>query len=457
MSFTLYPNPPVQALPVPPGATVFTAFDARSAHVAEFDPPYAQMMFVRVATLAGLAIPGLLVATGTGAPVEVTTDTQGVFGASGGAGYVGDVWLKQLTTSVFEIMVGLVSENVTAGWRLGIRNTDATDRDFTVVVADHEAETAQPWVDPGPLNYPVTSVVLPSSPQGIAIDPDTRRVYATLAAEGAFPNPSRVAVIDPAALPDFHVFPIGPSPTGVAVDPTSHNIYVCDRDTNAVTMFDPATGTQKGSADLGTMRWPLWLAVDAAARRVYAGGMHPTVSVIDTTNMTVLAPIDARAFWGLAYDSTAHLLYAGGVTFDQLGTVSVIDIAANSVDVVVVNQTKRDLVGNMALDAATKSLYVADPPGGAVLRMDTQTRVMGDSINVGKDPFGVAIDPAAYRLYVTNVTDNTVSVIDTRSRRVLDTVKVGDQPLGAAVDPTTHTVYVASQGSKSLSVIEPTG
>ncbi|MGE5697842.1 MAG: YncE family protein [Candidatus Sericytochromatia bacterium] len=456
MSFTLYPSPPIQALPVDPGTTVFTAFDARSAQVAEFDPPYAQMMFVRVAMLGGSAVPGLLVATGTGTPVEVTPDTQGVFGASGGAGYVGDVWLKQLATNVFEIFVGLVSDNATAGWRLGIRNADATGRDFTFLVADRQAETAQPWVDPGPPDYEVTNeVVLPTSPQGIAIDPDTRRVYATLAPDGAFPNPARIAVIDPDALPEFHTFPVGPSPTAVAVDPTSHDIYVCDRDTNTVSRFDPATGTQKGSAVLGAMHWPLWLAVDAAAKRVYAGGMHPTVSVIDASTMSVLPPIDARAFWGLAYDPSAHLLFAGGVTSDNLGTISVIDTTTNAVDVVVVDQTNRDLLGNMALHAAAKSLYVADTRGGAVLRMDTQTRTVADSVRVGTEPFGMALDPVAHRLYVTNGGDNTVSVIDIRSRRIRDTVKVGSQPLGAVVDPIAHTVYVINYGSKSISVIGP--
>jgi DNA-binding beta-propeller fold protein YncE len=297
MTFTLYPNPPVQALPVPTGATVFTAFDIHAAHVAEFDPPYAQMMFLRVAMLDGSAAPGLLVAAGTGTPVQVTPDTQAVYSAPGDTGYVGDVWSKPLAANVIEILVGLVSANPAVGWRLGIRNTDATDRDFTFVVADQEAETAQPWADPGPLKYKVKDkVVLPTSPQGIAIDPDTRRVYATLALEGAFPSPSQIAVIDPEALPDFRTFPVGPSPTGVAVDPISHNIYVCDRDTNAVSMFDPADGTQKGTASLGALRWPLWLAVDAAAKRAFTGGSHPTVSVIDTSTMTVLAPVDARAF-----------------------------------------------------------------------------------------------------------------------------------------------------------------
>ena len=58
MRFTLYPDPPVRALSVPPGGPVFTRFVARSERVAELDPPYAQVIFVRVAMLGGTARPG---------------------------------------------------------------------------------------------------------------------------------------------------------------------------------------------------------------------------------------------------------------------------------------------------------------------------------------------------------------------------------------------------------------
>ena len=89
MSFALYPDPPVRALSVPPGEVVFTSFVARSARVAEHDPPYAQVMFIRVAMLGGTSAPGLLVAAGAGAPVEVAVNPQGVFRSPGETGMSG--------------------------------------------------------------------------------------------------------------------------------------------------------------------------------------------------------------------------------------------------------------------------------------------------------------------------------------------------------------------------------
>jgi hypothetical protein len=159
MSFTLYPDPPLRGLSVPAGATVFTPFVPRSARVAEFDPPYAEVMFLRVAVFGASSAPVLSIATDAGTPVEITADPQGVFRSPGDAGYVGDVSLKSLGGNVFDVMMGLVTADPVPGWRLGIRNTDAADRFFTWVVADNTADTMQPWVDPSPVEYAVTATI----------------------------------------------------------------------------------------------------------------------------------------------------------------------------------------------------------------------------------------------------------------------------------------------------------
>jgi hypothetical protein len=57
-------------------------------------------------------------------------------------------------------MVGLVSVDVGVAWRLGIRNTNAVNRDFAWVVADRRADTVQPWSTPRPPTTPVTATIL---------------------------------------------------------------------------------------------------------------------------------------------------------------------------------------------------------------------------------------------------------------------------------------------------------
>ena len=465
MGFTLYPDPPVRALSVPAGEVVFTPFVARSGRVAELDPPYAQVMFLRVAMLGGSAVPGLLVAAGAGAPVEVSVDPQGVFRSPGGVGYVGDVWLKTLGTNVFEVVVGLVSGEPGLVWRLGTRNTDVVDRHFTWVVADSEADTAQSWVDPGPVDYRVTATVpVGAEPRDIAVDPDTRQVYVTFKPSGpSNGNNPGLAIIDPNTPPPARAVVAGKNPLGVAVDPASHDIYVTDSyisplddNTNTVLVLDAATLTQKGSVVVGPFRSPRWLAVDDSAQLLYVANLNNTVSVIDTATKTLVGAIDARGSWGLAYDPAAHLLYASGINHDRLGTLTVIDTRTRQIlAVVVVDNTPRDVLGNVVLDPQTSSLYVADHPGGTVWRIDMLARTVRDSIRVGKEPIGMAVDRATHTIYVANSGDNTLSVIDTRSRTVRDVVAVGEQPFGVAVDPTTHTAYAANMRGSTVSVIQP--
>jgi YVTN family beta-propeller protein len=84
--------------------------------------------------------------------------------------------------------------------------------------------------------------------------------------------------------------------------------------------------------------------------------------------------------------------------------------------------------------------------------INERTGTVTRTITVGSFPAGVAVDPASRTVYVANVGDNTVSVIDGATRMVTATIPVGS-PDGVAADPGTHTAYVANVGGNSVSVI----
>ena len=400
MSFALYPDPPVRALSVPAGETVFTSFAARSARVAELDPPYAQVMFIRVAMLGGTSAPGLLVAAGAGAPVEVSVDPQGVFRSPGEVGYVGDVWLEPLGPNVFEILVGLVSVEAGLGWRLGIRNTDAVDRHFTLVVADSEADTVQPWVDPGPPDYEVTATIpIGGTPSHITLDPAHQTAYVANHADNS------VAVIDLAGRAVVATIPVGQPPDKVAVDPDAHTVYVSSGD--------------------------------------------PTISVIDTTTRAVTTTIAAAPQPGaLAVDPDRRMLYVGCGSFEA-GAILMIDTDTRTVTgTVPVGHRPFDL----AIDPTSHTVYATDFIANAVLALDPDSRAV-TPINVNKRPFGVAVDPVSRAVYVSCLRDNTVIMFDPRTQ-AMTTIPVGSRPEGVAVDAGTYTVYVANRGEDTVSAID---
>ena len=76
------------------------------------------------------------------------------------------------------------------------------------------------------------------------------------------------------------------------------------------------------------------------------------------------------------------------------------------------------------------------------------------TIPVGSLPQAVAVDPATRTVYVTNAGDNTVSVIDEATMTVTHTIPVGTNPDAVAVDPDTRTVYVTNDNDDTVSVID---
>ncbi|MCI9870558.1 hypothetical protein [Arthrobacter humicola] len=154
MVFALFPDPPVAPRTVPAGGRGDAGFvQSAGTPVPEFTGIYERMMFLRVAMIGGSVAPTVFMQAGRGPAVAVAAATQPVFRATrpdgAGTGFVGDVFLVPGVGNVLRLVVGF-DRATEETWTLGIRNNDpSAERHFTWVVADSEAETVQPWVDPG--------------------------------------------------------------------------------------------------------------------------------------------------------------------------------------------------------------------------------------------------------------------------------------------------------------------
>ena len=80
--------------------------------------------------------------------------------------------------------------------------------------------------------------------------------------------------------------------------------------------------------------------------------------------------------------------------------------------------------------------YVTNSASGTVsvigLKGKGENKVIAE-IPVGTEPRGCALTPSGNRLYVANHTAGTVSVIDTSTRTVIDTIEVGGNPAAIAI------------------------
>ena len=441
MSFALYPDPPVRALSVPAGGTVFTLFAQRSGHVAEFDPPYPQVMFLRVAMLGGSAAPALFVAAGSGTPVEVSVDPQGVFSSPGDVGYVGDVSLKAIGANLFEVMMGLVSVDPALVWRLGIRNTDTVERFFTWVVADSLADTAQPWVDPGVTDYQVSATIpIGGVPNDVGLDGGPTAYICDFTGNS-------VLVIDVPGRAVATTIPVGQHPESVAVDTDAHTAYVANSQDSTISVIDTITrtviGTIPNTAQVTT------LAVDPARGRLYAGcgslGDAGGIAMIRTDTHSVIDQVPlARRPFDLAVDPTAHTVYATDFAANELLSVDPETFAVSPITL-----TSNRAFG-VAVDPVSHLVYVSCRGDNAVVMIDPRTGAM-TPIPVGQGPARLAVDPGAYTVFVAHRGEDTVGVIDTRTGAAT-AMRVG-RPQGVAVDPISHTAVASADTAAAYAAV----
>jgi YVTN family beta-propeller protein len=150
-------------------------------------------------------------------------------------------------------------------------------------------------------------------------------------------------------------------------------------------------------------------------------------------------------------------LPAAYITNSGDGTVSVIDTTNNTV--VMTIPVGRKPFG-VAVTPDDSKVYIANSGDDTVSVIDTATNtVLGSPIAVGTNPVGVAVTPDGKTVYVTNQGDGTVSVINAATNTVIGSAidvgcpiancgrKTTNLPTGIAVTPDGSKVYVGNLGA----------
>ena len=77
-----------------------------------------------------------------------------------------------------------------------------------------------------------------------------------------------------------------------------------------------------------------------------------------------------------------------------------------------------------------KTLYVSTGRGKKVVVVDTATKQVPASFEVGQRPWGIALSPDEKLLFTANGPAGDVSIVDLATKTVLKKVKAGDRPWG---------------------------
>src|SRR5579862_5906253 len=123
----------------------------------------------------------------------------------------------------------------------------------------------QLWAAP-PANYRVSATIsVGSSPNGVAVNPATNRIYVANRADNT------VSVIDGRTYAVVATVPVGPGPAGVAVNPATNRVYVANStnaiDVGSVTVIDGSTNAVIATIPVDLV--PNFIAVNPVTNRVY--------------------------------------------------------------------------------------------------------------------------------------------------------------------------------------------
>jgi YVTN family beta-propeller protein len=139
-------------------------------------------------------------------------------------------------------------------------------------------------------NGVVATIGVGGAPSGVAVTPDSSKVYVTNG------NCCAVSVIDTASNAVVATIEVGLQPEGVAVTPDGSRAYVTDYSTNTVSVIDTATDTVVGSPIEVGVR-PEGVAVTPDGSKAYVANQGSGfVSVIATASNAVVATIRVGVF-----------------------------------------------------------------------------------------------------------------------------------------------------------------
>ena len=112
------------------------------------------------------------------------------------------------------------------------------------------------------------------------------------------------------------------------------------------------------------------------------------------------------------------------------------------------------LLADVQLAQAGPIAYVAARYAGQVAAIDTASRQVVGTIDVGDGPMATSLSRDGLRAYVTLGPQDAVGVIETASRTVVRRISVGDNPTGLTQSADGTRLYVVNTGSRSLSIID---
>jgi YVTN family beta-propeller protein len=262
--------------------------------------------------------------------------------------------------------------------------------------------------------------------------------------------------------------PVGQTPAGIAVTPNSLYAYVANNNNagipgaDTVSVLNLTNNTLQQTISDSSFSEPYTVTINAAGTKAYVTNSDiRTVSVIDLATNTVTGVIggfDGPSGFAITPDGNYAYVnnYGGPIAGSGNGTtVNVVDLNTNTI--VGPPITVGTAPAALAITPDGAYVYVVCYQNGnlgtgtiSVIKTSNNT-VLPNPITGLSGPFAIAITPNGKYAYVTNFgsnnftpVGNTVSVVNISSNTIAATIALGIQPSGIAITPDGSLAYVSN-------------
>lgn len=230
---------------------------------------------------------------------------------------------------------------------------------------------------------------------------------------------------------------VGSYPRGIAVNPNTDRIYVAGEYSMHVSVIDGATNSIVATIPLHGRGWDV--AVNPSTNRIYVVTESPVrIEVIDGETNSVIALIprlSSDISGAISVNPTTNRIYWTEPAWNRM---SVIDGVTHAV-IATLN------IGyglyDVAVNPITNRIYVLRMYDDSISVLNGETHAVVATVPVGDFPYGVAVDSIANRIFVSNGYSSNVSVIDGASNAVIATIPVPVQGR-VAVNPYINHIYI---------------
>ncbi len=230
----------------------------------------------------------------------------------------------------------------------------------------------------------------------------------------------------------------------------------------SVSVIDTASLSVVATITAGISGQPSGVAVSDDGSLVYVANNNGTVAVIDAATNTVVNTLSPPP--GQPRQLAAIVVAGGSVWATDLSTGEVLNVTDNTMPGLFVSFGMMGIAANPSGsrlyvaygESADGNLKIAiiDVATSFAQQTFTSKQISTTGMDSGSNPGGIAVSPSGAFVYAPVLSENRLAVMNTSNNSVLPLIPVGPAPFGVAVDPMGTRVYVGVSGNRTVTVLD---